>query len=206
MNRQKSGFALAVHAPCLNRALPHKLPTVAVALTLLLVAVGRANASFDTSLLVNITPQSGGIFLYTYTANVLPTSTANLAEFDVNLNDSSLGPLSPGANISAITQPTGFINLYTTGDAFISFQSTDSSTDIQPGASGTFSFTSAAAPALQPYLFRSFDGPNIQATGQVLAPSTRAAAVPEPSGLFALGLGLAGVFGARARRRVALTK
>ena len=137
-----------------------------------------ARADFLTNVTETVTPQAGGEFLYSYTVSNLPTSTFNIGEFDLNV--------STDAALSSIKNPIGFLALYTTGDSFISFASTDPTTDITASSSGVFSFQSLDTPGLQDNLVRSFDGTSPSNGGQTLAPLR---AVPEPASLALCGLG-----------------
>ena len=160
---------------------------------LLATAVAPARADMQATVTVSITPESGGMFLYDYTVADLATSTSAVSEFDLSLTLSPFSGINtpPGAPISSITMQPGFINLYSTGDPSISFFSTDPSTDIAPGTSGSFSFTSTYAPVYVPYMLSTFDGTGSSVSGSIFAPAT----VPEPSTLAlaaAAALGLAG--------------
>ncbi len=169
----------------------------------LALGAAPAQASFNAGILPTVTPQ-GGNFLYSYLVTDLATSTSNISEFDLDVSggQQAMGIITPtGAPLSNITMPTGFINLYTLGDPYISFQSTDPSTDIAPGASATFSFTSPDGPATQAYQFVDLNTGNTMG-GTTLSPTPLgAAAVPEPGSLLLVALGIPGLIGLAARRR-----
>ena len=163
---------------------------LASAVLLLSFGSGPARADLIGTVTPTVTPQGGGLFLYSYLVANSIQSTAGMAEFDVSVATSAL--------LSAITNPNGFLALYTPGDTFIQYLSTDPSTDIAPGSSGTFSFTANLPPMSAPYLLRGFDASSnvLQRSGNVLAP-----AVPEPSVLLLALVGGLTVFGPRAVRR-----
>jgi hypothetical protein len=178
-------------------------------LTLLLASgITPARAGLIASVFVDITPEGGGMSLYSYAVTVDPTSTLGVSEFDLNLTSGTTSGINTpvGAPLSSITMPTGFINLYTLGDPTVSFFSTSEATDIAPGGFGVFSFISTSDPTmLQPYQLTSFDGSGGTVTGTVLGPPS--VAVPEPSSLVLSGLGVLGVMGwlaiIRSRKKVA---
>ena len=169
---------------------------LSVPLALAIVAFGQApaRAVFITTVTPTVTPQGGGVFLYSYNVANSPNSTVGVAEFDVDVYT--------GANLASLTNPVGFLALYTAGDSFVQFLSTDPASDIAPGTSGVFSFTSIYGPALANDLTRGFDptGAPAQNAGRTLAP------VPEPSALVLFGLGLAALPVVRAYRRRAAVK
>jgi hypothetical protein len=168
---------------------------------LLVAGIVPARAGLVASVTVDVTPEAGGMSLYAYTLAVAAASTSAVSEFDLNLTSETASGIftPPGAPLSSITMPTGFINLYTPGDPTISFFSTDPSTDIAPGTSALFSFLSISSPTtLQPYQLSTFDGSGSPPVlGSVLGPTV----VPEPSGLVLSGLGVLGLIGGRARAR-----
>jgi PEP-CTERM motif len=177
-----------------------RLATLTFGLMILLsFGIVPARAGLIGSVSVNITPETGGLSLYTYTVSVDSASTSAVSEFDLNITaGKTSGIITPvGALLSSITMPTGFINLYTLGDPTISFLSTDASTDISPGSMGVFSFVSTSNPILQPFQLSTFDGTGSTVMGSVLAPTS----VPEPSSLVLSGLGAMGVIGWLARAR-----
>ena len=170
-----------------------RLSTSALALpaALLLLAVGSAPARAEllVSLTTTVAPQGGGIDLYRYQVANSATSTVGVSEFDISVDSA--------ANLGAITQPAGFISIYTAGASEIDFLSTGSAFDIAPGATAFFSFSSAEGPGVGSYLFQSFDSSstgNVQ-TGFTVAP------VPEPSALAMTALGLAALACRLSRRR-----
>jgi hypothetical protein len=159
-----------------------------------------ARAGLVASVTVDITPEAGGMSLYSYAVTVDPTSTLAVSEFDLNLTSGSFSGINTpvGAPLSSIMMPTGFINLYTLGDPTISFFSTSEASDIAPGTFGVFSFISTSNPTmLQPFQLTSFDGSGGTVTGSILGPTS----VPEPSGLVLLGLGALGLLGRLAHVR-----
>ena len=117
----------------------------------------------------------GGLTNYAY--NLTDTGSETIGEFDLGVPDS--------AALTNITAPAGWLTLYTTGYAIISFDSTDSSTDIAPGTLlAGFSFTSPLTAGEVDYAAVSFD------TGDAATGTTLAPAVPEPAScsLFAFGI------------------
>ena len=183
----------------------HNRPAVVALGLAMALGAAPARAALVTNILASVTPQSGGVSLYTYTVTDLPTSTSSISEFDLDVSGGQIpmGIITPtGALLSNITMPTGFINLYTTGDPSISFLSTDPSTDIAPGTSGIFSFTSPSRAVLQAYQFSTFDGTGSTTGGRVLSPTPLAApSVPEPNGLLLLALGVPALALLAVRRR-----
>jgi PEP-CTERM motif len=164
----------------------------------LLVTFGQGTLHADLIVTVSptVTPEAGGLFLFNYSVSNSPTSTVGVAEFDLTV--------STAANLTSITNPTGFLDLYTPGDTFISYLSGDPTTDIAPGSSGAFSFVASVGPAAASDLFRGYDlsGNLTQSTGFTLAP----AAVPEPSVLVLLAIGGLCLIGARSRRSLHSTR
>lgn len=171
-----------------------KLGLVVPAVALFL-AIGQApaRAALVTTVTSTDLPQSGGGFLYTYTVMNSSSSTVGVSEFDVNVSTT--------ADLGGLTNPTGFLALYTTGDPFVQFLSTDPSADIAPGSSGVFTFTSLVGPASSADLLRGIDssGAPVENPGVVNVAPT---ATPEPATVALLGMALAALpfFGARARR------
>ncbi len=167
---------------------------VPVACLLSTVVESPANAGLVVDVSTTTTLRTDGVYDYRYTVANSPTSTVGVAEFD--LNTSTI------ANLGSIVGPTGFLALYTPGDSFIQFLSTVSSTgsnsDIAPGSSGIFSFSSIVGPSLSVNLARGFDnsGAPVETAVTTLTPT----AVPEPSTLILAAAGMIAVFGSRASR------
>jgi hypothetical protein len=145
-----------------------------------------------TDLTVNVSQATGGLYTYSYTLTDESTSTLGASQLFL--------AVSPNANLSSVSAPSGWDLFYTAGDPDVSFLSRDSSFDIAPGTSGLFAMTSVVGPAAGADLIRGFDdnaGTFAQNTGTVLT-----ASAPEPSSLV---LGVLGAAGAavycRARRR-----
>jgi hypothetical protein len=173
-----------------------RVSTSGFAAALLIVAFGSSpsEAGLVTTVTPTVTPQVGGTFLYSYQVANDSISTVGVAEFDLAVSVQS--------NLTSLSAPMGFLSLYTTGDAFVQFLSTDSSFDIAPGSSGSFSFNSPLGPVLEPDLTAGFDstsGTRFQNPGSTLAP----AAAPEPSTLvlFAMGSIVLGAVTVRRRRK-----
>jgi hypothetical protein len=127
-----------------------------------------------TDLTVNVTQAPSGLYTYAYTLADESASTIGAAQLFL--------AVSPAANLSAVSAPTGWDVLYSAGGPDISFLSSDSSFDIAPGTAGLFSLTSAVAPALAGDRVRGFDdsaGTFAENPGTIPTP----ASVPEPSGL-----------------------
>jgi hypothetical protein len=160
-----------------------KLGVAAVVTTLPLCApAGEARGALITDLSVKVTAGSGGLFRYDYTLKDDPASTLGASQLFL--------AVSPGAALTAVSGPAGWDVFYSAGDPDVSFLSSAASTDIAPGSSGSFSLTSAVAPAAGASLVRGFDlatGALGQNAGTVLTPS----AVPEPPGLVLAGLAAA---------------
>jgi hypothetical protein len=166
------------------------IPTKGILGTFLLLwfCTGTTPARGDlvTDLTVDVTQASSGLYTYSYTLTVDSSSTVGAGELDL--------AVSPFANLSAISGPTGWDIFYTPGspgDTTITFSSPDSSTDIAPGSIGMFSMSSLIGPAVASDLVRGFDdsdGTVFQNSGMI---ST--ASVPEPSALMLGALALVGV-------------
>ena len=161
------------------------------------LSLAPAQGAFIASETATVTPLMGGTsYLYSYTVTVSALSTVSASEFDLALN----APIDPNSIIS----PSNFFSFYTLGDPFITFTAFDNGTaanGISPGSSGTFSFTSAYAPAMASYQVVGLD-PSFTTdivAGATLAPSV----VPEPSSLLLASLGMGGILGGflRSRRR-----
>ena len=164
-------------------------PLALGAMFVLALGAAPSRADFDTSVSPSFTLEASGSTLYSYTVTNLGTSTSNIGEFDINV--------STDAALTSIVNPTGFLALYTTGDSFISFLSTDASFDLKPLASVVFSFESVIGPGIQDDLVRSFDSPFAQNPGSTIAPRT----VPEPASLALSGLGALVFAGLNLRNR-----
>jgi hypothetical protein len=176
--------------------------TFTFGLVLLVVSgITQARADLVASVSVDITPEAGGMSLYSYAVTVDPTSTLAVSEFDLNLTSGTFSGINTpvGAPLSSIIMPNGFINLYTLGDPTISFFSTSEATDIAPGTFGIFSFISTSNPTmLQPFELTSFDGSGGTEMGSILGPTS----VPEPSSLVLCGLGALVLLGRLAHARL----
>ena len=101
----------------------------------------RPGATWSPSLTVDVTQAMNGPYTYDYTLTVDASSTLAAGELDL--------VVSPFANLSAISGPSGWDVFYTPGspgDTTITFSSPDSSTDIAPGSIGMFSMTSFDRP------------------------------------------------------------
>jgi hypothetical protein len=166
---------------------PKSILLASAVLLLLSLTPISSRAGFVTTVTPSVT-FAGGLYTYSYNVMNSPTSTVGVSEFDVSVD--------PGANLGSLTNPSGFLALYTTGDPAVEFLSTDPTFDIAPGASGLFSFTSMFGPTTQADLVRGFDttmGTVVENAGSTLAP------VPEASSVVLFGLGLASMIGFRAR-------
>jgi hypothetical protein len=158
----------------------------AVASAWLWIGAAPARGGLITDLAVDVTQASNGLYTYSYALLVESSSTLGAGELDL--------AVSPFANLSAISAPTGWDVFYTPGppgDSTITFSSPDSSTDLAPGSFGLFSMASSVGPAVASDLVRGFDDSNGtfgQNSGMILT-----ASVPEPSGLVLGALALLGV-------------
>jgi hypothetical protein len=128
-----------------------------------------------TDLAVNVTPKPGGLFEYDYALAVEQSSTLGAAQLFL--------AVSPIADLSAVSAPSGWDISYTPGDPDISFLSSDPSFDIAVGSFGLFSLTSAVGPAPGDFLVRGLDdhtGTFAENRGTLDVPL---ATVAEPPGL-----------------------
>jgi hypothetical protein len=153
-----------------------------------------ARGDLITDLTVSVSPPSGGLYSYSYTLTDQTSSTLDASQFFL--------AVAPGANLSAISAPTGWDVFYAAGDPDVSFLSSDSSFDLSPGTVGNFSMVSAVGPALASDLVRGLDdstGTFAENSGTILTPS---AMVPEPSALVlgVLGAAFAAAVGLARRR------
>ena len=159
--------------------------------------LATARADYSPTISATVTNEPGGLYLFDYTVVAPSGSTLPVSELYVQVFE--------GATLSGISAPAGFDVQYTPGDSSIGFLSSDSSTDIAPGLTGTFSFLSTQAPQPGTYLIRGID-----ATGSTFDQTPPgllvAAPVPEPTGLI-LGLvgGLSVAAGVRRRRKSTAT-
>jgi hypothetical protein len=133
-------------------------------------------ATLTATVVPVVIPDGHGNYDFTYEVTNAPTSTVNFGAFYLEVD--------PAANLSSLSAPTGYLDLYTPGDSTIEFASTDPSADITSGATGQFSFVSAVGPGADPYAVQSYDDGSFY-NGTTLGPT----AVPEPasSGLIPAG-------------------
>ena len=165
---------------------PTKAILAAVASLWLWIGAAPARGGLVTDLSVDVTRASNGVYTYSYSLTVDSSSTLGAGELDL--------AVSPFANLSEISAPTGWDVFYTPGspgDSAISFSSPDPSTDLAPGTFGLFSVASLVGPASASYLVRGFDDSNgtFAQNGGIIT----TASVPEPSGLVLGALALLGV-------------
>jgi len=145
-----------------------------------------ASADLIISLDATATPAGGGLTRYEYAVTNEATSTLAFIQFQL--------ATSPGANPGMITGPDGWDISFDDVFSVLSWTSFVPATDIFPGHSATFSFVSPLPPGDQEYSAAGFD--DATGEGQVLygittGPTTTTAAVPEPSSLVSLALGVA---------------
>lgn len=168
--------------------------TAALGLALLAAAwlPAQAHAQVNATILPVFTPGTPSTFTYTLTN----TGTETIGEFDL--------AVPPTSALTNITAPTGFIGLYTTGDTFVQWLSTDPSTDITAGQTlGGFSFQTTAPAGTDSFLVRNADNGDSRG-GSTVGPGAPPAAVPEPSSMAAFScgtLGLAGLILAARRKK-----
>ncbi|MEW4569260.1 PEP-CTERM sorting domain-containing protein [Tautonia sp. JC769] len=154
------------------------------------VALGPSmtRAEFLTSLSVETTPWGGDRTLYTYTLENSNASTLNAVQFALEV--------SPTADLDHLSGPVGWLITYEPGDETIDFLSLAEETDLQPGSTARFSFSSPLGPSLSDYLIVGLDLPSVSVEinqGQVAGPG--ATAIPEPSTLTLLGSGVLSLLG-----------
>ncbi len=129
-----------------------------------------ARAALSTTVVPTVLPGADGTFNYTYLVTNSPTSTVGIEEFDLSAADT--------ADLTNIVNPDGFFAFYTTGFPDVEFNSFDDSSDVAPGATATFSFTSPLAPQAGFYQSDGIDETSnafVQSGGSTLSP------VPEPA-------------------------
>ena len=161
------------------------LKTITLALALLAAVwlPGPARAQVNVTILPVFTPGTPSTFTYTLTN----TGTETIGEFDLAVPTTSA--------LTNITAPTGFIDLYTTGDTFVQWLSTDPSTDIGTGQTlGGFSFQTTAPAGTDSFLVRNADNGDSRG-GSTVGPGALPAAVPEPSCMAAFSCGALGLAG-----------
>ena len=150
-----------------------------------------ARGAFLATVSATVTNEPGALYFYNYTVSTASASTGSTSDFSLNVN--------AAANLTGIAAPSGFDIFYVTGGTTLEFQSSDPSTDIMPGTTGSFSFTSVVGPASGTDVLRNIDdvgGTFTDLAGTVLAP------VPEPASLVLYGVGAAALILATRRRRV----
>lgn len=151
-------------------------------LTAAVLLPGAAQAQVNAVVAPVLTPGVLNTYQYTIT-NVGPDS---VGEFDLAVPMAS--------TLTSIMAPFGWLSLYTPGDTFISWESTDPSTDVARGSSlGGFGFQSSLSAGLDSFQLTDYNTGDTE-NGMVLGP----VAVPEASTTISFGLLLALGLGAMA--------
>jgi hypothetical protein len=143
---------------------------------------------FITTLTPSVGPGPGGLTDYQYTLTNQADSTLPAVEFALSV--------APGADLTSLTGPAGWVITYNPGDSSVDWSSPSPATDLLPGQSAVFDFSSPLGPVSLDYLIAGLDdttgtvGTN---QGTILSPG--ASSVPEPSALLLGGIGLLGLLG-----------
>ncbi len=149
-------------------------------------AGGTAEASLLTTLSTSTStdPLGNTNYVYTLTNEAASTLSAIALRIDVD----------PAADLTSIDSTAGWFATYSPGDSLISWESPSVATDIQPGNSAEFRFTSPLAPSTQGYAILGFDSNTLDfdfISGTTVGPSSIASVVPEPSTASMAASGLA---------------
>ncbi len=157
------------------------------------LAILLSSPSARADLLFSLTPEattdSSGLFSYSYELMVHPTSELGVSMFVLGA--------SPNADPTEISGPDEWDAFFSDIDGLFFFSSPDTSFDIMPGMSGTFSFLSTLGPGNAPFTAFGFDdlaGTFGEESGVTFS------AVPEPGSWILMGVGLAGFGIFRGRR------
>jgi PEP-CTERM motif len=165
-----------------------RLPVLVCGFILLTWGLSPVRAGFITTLTPSITTLPSGLTNYQYTLTDQAGSTLPAVEFALNVD--------PGANLTVLTGPAGWIISYTSGDPAVDWSSPSSASDILPGQSAVFSFNSPLGPVQLSYLIVGLDDTSgTFDTNQGSITSPGANAVPEPSTLSLLGTGALSLLG-----------
>jgi hypothetical protein len=166
---------------CFVRILP-------CSLALLISGYSSARGDFITTLIPSVAAKPGGLTDYQYTLTDHGDSTLPAVEFALSV--------APDANLVSLNGPVGWNITYTPGDSSVDWSSPSTATDIVPGQTAVFGFSSALGPVPLSYLIVGLDDTTGSlAINQGTIVSAGASSVPEPSTLLLCGIGLLGLVG-----------
>ena len=146
-----------------------------------------SRAEFLTSLTAEVTSQQNGIFLYEYLLTNEAGSTLPAVEFVLTVPET--------ANLQNISGPENWEITYAAGDFTVAWGSSQSATDIQPGQTAKFSFTTHLPAGVQDYGILGLNTDPFaleENQGTIAGPVS---VIPEPSALLQMGIGLLGLTG-----------
>jgi hypothetical protein len=146
-----------------------------------------AHGEFLTSLSVNVSQSADSRFHYLYTLTNQAASDLNAFSFILDV--------SPDAALESVTGPLGWDITYAVGDSVIAWDSASSATDLSPGTSGLFGFSSRLEPTPQDFIVLGADTSGVSFdANQGVTSAPGIGTVPEPSSFLLFVLGILGLF------------
>jgi len=160
-------------------------------LSVVLVGFGSwrssAHGEFLTSLSVSVSQPADGRFHYLYALTNQAGSDLNAFSFILNV--------SPDAALESVTGPPGWAITYAVVDPVIAWDSASSATDLSPGTSGLFEFSSRLGPTPRDFIVLGADPSGVSFdANQGVTSAPGIGAVPEPSSILLCVLGILGLF------------